>query len=457
MSKLYKLFYVLSLLALLTACTNPFRGMVAPNLIRDTRPNILLIITDDQRIGTMEYMPETQKLIFDQGVEFAQGFDTTPFCCPSRSSILTGMYAHNHGVLVNEKTLKFRTLVNDLHENGYYTGLIGKYLNSWKGAQRPEFDYWVSFYRGDSVYYSPDLNVNGVWGPREGYITYLFRDYMLDFLDKAAWSRKPFLMVLSFNAPHAPTTPANEDLELFQDLEPHRPPSFNEEDISDKPASITGKDFLTEKKITLIDKDRRNQILTLQPVDRSIAAIIQKMEAMGTLDNTMIIYLSDNGKHWGEHRLDGKSSAYEESIRVPFAMRYPPLIPTPYVENRLVANIDIAPTIYQLAGLPIPEKVDGISMFKLFDGKSDWRTSLLLEAWPSRGHWSAIRTGDSIYIETVDDVSEFYDLTTDPFELENAINLPQYQAEIAELKAILQEAIKPRDVEKFRVTPIPQK
>ncbi|MCX6065787.1 MAG: sulfatase [Chloroflexi bacterium] len=452
-----KFIYLLLTASMLVSCTNPLRNAVIPKLIKDNRPNILLIITDDQRIGTEEYMPETKRLIFDQGVTFSQGFDTTPFCCPSRSSIFTGMYAHNHGVQTNENKLRFRTFINDLHDSGYYTGLIGKYLNSWKGEKRPEFDFWVAFFRGDSKYYDPDLNVNGVWATHPGYITYIFRDYMLEFLDKAAWSRRPFLMVLAFNAPHTPTTPAVEDEGLLKDLPLYRPPSFNEADISDKPTSITGKQILVQEEIDKLDQDRRNQILTLLAVDRSISTILQKMKDTGQLDNTMIIFLSDNGKHWGEHRMDTKSTAYEESIRVPFALRYPPLVPTPYVENRLVANIDIAPTIYTLARLPIPATVDGVSLTKLFDKSTDWRSSLLLEAWPGRGDWSAIRSDDCIYIETLDDKSEFYDLTVDPFEMDNMIGLPQYQQKIAELKALLETQRQPKDVSQYEVTPIPQK
>jgi len=366
------------------------------------------------------------------------------------------MFAHNHGVQTNENKLRFPTIINDLHDSGYYTGLIGKYLNSWKGEKRPEFDFWVSFFRGDSKYYDPELNVNGVWSTQPGYITYIFRDYMLKFLDNASISRKPFLMVLAFNAPHTPTTPAVEDEGLLKDLHLYRPLNFNEQDLSDKPVSITGKPVLIQEEIDKLDKDRRDQILTLLPVDRSIGTIMQKLKDMGQLDNTLIIFLSDNGKHWGEHRMETKSTAYEESVRVPFAMRYPPLVPTPYVENRLVANIDIAPTVYTLAGLPIPETVDGLSLTKLFDSSS-WRDTLLLEAWPGRGDWSAIRAEDCIYIETINDKSEFYDLKTDPFEMTNMVDSPEYQQKITELKTILEKARQPRDVSKFEITPIPQK
>jgi arylsulfatase A-like enzyme len=157
----------------------------------DTRPNILIIVTDDQRFDTMDVMSETRSWIFDQGVTFSNGFVTTPLCCPSRASILTGMYAHNHGVRENEDTLEHTTFIEILSKNGYYTGLVGKYLNSWKGEPRPEYDYWVSFSLGETRYYNPRLNVNGEWiRHQDQYVTYALGDYAIEFLNKAARQRK---------------------------------------------------------------------------------------------------------------------------------------------------------------------------------------------------------------------------------------------------------------------------
>ncbi len=422
-----------------------------PRYFHDERPNFLIIVTDDQRFDTMQYMPNTQSLIFDQGVTFSHGYITTPFCCPSRASILTGMYAHNHGVEVNENPLKFPTVVQDLHKNGYYTGLVGKYLNSWDGNARPEFDYWVSFFGGTvPSYYDPNLNVNGKWGKFTGYMTYLFKDYVIDFLDKATHQRKPFLLVFAPNAPHPPYTPAKEDGALYTDLSPFRPPSYNEADMSDKPNSIANKALLDDESSAQIDRIRRRQILTLVALDRSLGEILAKLKESGEMDNTVIIFISDNGKHWGEHRLESKSTAYEESVKVPFAIRYPALVPTPYTEDKLVANIDIAPTLYELSDTPMPSTVDGMSLVKLLSGTGNWRDHLLLEAWPDRGHWTAIHTGQYVYIETDNDMSEFYNLATDPFQMDNMINDPKYQSMILELQAYLQKEKVPR-------TTIPEK
>ena len=419
------------------ACRFPFAN--------DDRPNFLIIVTDDQRYDTMEYMPNTQHLIFDQGVTFSSGYITTPFCCPSRASILTGLYAHNHYVYVNTDKLNLPTVVDDLHNNGYYTGLVGKYLNSWNGEARPEFDYWVSFYGGTvPSYYDPELVINGTWEKKTGYMTYLFEDYVKEYLDKATSQSKPFFLLFAPNAPHAPYTPLKEDKGLLLDLPPFRPPSYNEEDISDKPSAIANKPLIDETGATSIDNTRRRQLLTLISLDRSIGAIMEKLKETGELDNTIVIFISDNGKHWGEHRMDTKSTAYEEAVKVPFAMRYPPLIPTPYTETGLVANIDIPATVYDLSETKMPEVIDGLSLVTLLNKSGEWRSSLMLEAWPDRGHWMSMHTEQYVYIETENDKSEFYDLAVDPYEMENAIDNPQYQSIIQELQQELQKAQVPR-------------
>lgn len=405
----------------------------------DSRPNFLVIITDDQRYDTMEYLPRTRELIFDQGATFTQAYITTPLCCPSRSSILTGMYAHNHNVRDNDMKLESGTFIQDLHEAGYYTGLVGKYLNTWNGDPRPEFDYWVSYAHGETRYKNPRLNVNGEWiRHQDQYVTYALGNHAVEFLEKAARQSKPFVLLLAVNAPHDPVTPAPEDQDKLLDLPPYRPPSFNEDDISDKPAWLAGDPLLTPEEISTIDEFRRNQLLTLIALDRTIDQVMEQMNKSGELDHTVIIFLSDNGKQWGEHRMTSKNSYYEESSHVPFAMRYPPLIPQPYIENGVVANIDIAPTLYELAGLPIPPTVDGFSLVHLLKKDTEWRKGILIEGWPGRGIYSAIHTDRFLYAETVGDRAELYDLQQDPYQLNNLIDDPEYQGIINELKPMLE-------------------
>lgn len=405
----------------------------------DPRPNFLIIVSDDQRYDTMQFMPKTQELIFDQGVSFPHAYITTPLCCPSRSSMFTGMYAHNHGVLDNDMELNLETFVNTLHENGYYTGLIGKYLNSWDGEIRPEYDFWVSYARGETRYNNPRLNVNGTWERHsDQYITDVFGNYAQEFLTEASKKNQPFVLLLTVNAPHDPATPADEDKDKLKDLPLYRPPNFNEEDMSDKPEWMQLKPQLTDEDIAALDEFRRNQILTLLSLDRAIEKVMGTMQETNMLDTTMVFYFSDNGKHYGEHRLDSKNTYFEEAVRVPFAIRYPPLIPDPYVDERIVSNIDIAPTLYELAGIPIPENMDGLSLAGLFKPDIVWREGLLLEGWPPRGTYAAIHTERYLYAETLDDIAELYDLETDPYELTNLADDPAYQEIKAHLKSLLE-------------------
>jgi N-acetylglucosamine-6-sulfatase len=398
------------------------------------RPNILLIVSDDQRADTMAYMPLTKKRIFDQGVAFSNGFVTTSVCCPSRSSILTGMYAHQHGVHDNNISLTKTTIAERLHANGYYTGLIGKYLNSWRYQSRPEFDYWVAGYG----YHDPVLTVNGQRAVQPGYSTYILRDHALDFFDRADAEKKPFFLIWTPTAPHAPATPAPGDETRYPDLPLHRPPSYNEVDTSDKPVWLQQRASLTKSEMERIDTLRRKMLQSLASLDRSVDSLLTRLEEQGKLDNTLVVYLSDNGFYWGEHRLSTKGSLYEEAIKVPFALRYPPLARTPRVEPRLVANIDIAPTVLELAGIAVPPEVDGRSLVPLLKGTSTWRQELLVETW-NQGLQVGLRTPRYLYVQSQWDKPELYDLQVDPFQLDNKASMTSYAAIVNELSGRLSE------------------
>jgi len=406
-----------------------------------SRPNFLIIITDDQRFDTMDFMPKTKRWIFDQGLSFKRAYVTTPLCCPSRASILTGMYAHKHGVRLNEDQLLEETFVTQLHESGYYTGFVGKYLNSWSGLPRPEFDYWAARKAGHSTYFDPQINLNGRWQTMPGYVTYVLRDLALAFFDSLAGQQQPFLLFFSHTAPHAPLDPAPSDTLLYNDLPPHRPPSYDEADVSDKPRWIQALPRLSRGAARSIDQHRLRQLQCLHSVDQANDSLLATLARRGLLDNTVVFFLSDNGFHEGEHRLISKWFVYEEAIRVPFAVRYPPLI-TPRVEHRLVANIDIAPTVLELAGLPIPAKIDGRSLTALMRPGQPWREDLLIEGWPEqRGGplYAAIHTEHAVYVESQGDRAEFYDLHNDPYQLNNQINSPEFAAEIDRLRQRLHQ------------------
>ena len=209
---------------------------------------------------------------------------------------------------------------------------------------------------------------------------------------------------------------------------------------------------MSDKGIAAIDTLRRDQILTLVSLDRAVGALLDSLEAEGELDNTFVVFMSDNGKFWGEHRITSKNSFYEEAVKVPFGVRYPPLVAKPYVDDHLVANIDIAPTIYELAKVkPSGLKMDGMSLVGLLNKSVTWRENLLLEGWPPRGYFSAIHTGRYVYAETQGDKSEFYDLQTDPFELENKFDDPAFQDMIKQLQVELNKVREPANLP----TPVP--
>jgi len=243
------------------------------------------------------------------------------------------------------------------------------------------------------------------------------------------------------NAPHAQFHDAPGYEDYYYDLPPHRPPSFNEEDVSDKPAWLQALPLMNNNQIAQVETRRRQQLQMIRPVDDAIQDIFSLLIDQGRLDNTFVFFMGDNGYFWGEHRIPmEKNRVYEEAQRVPFAVRFPPLAPVeePRVEHRLVANIDIAPTIYQVAGMPIPAHVDGRSLIPLLRGSSRWRSALLFEGRPNPA-FQAIRTDRFVYVENTNQRSELYTLGRDPYQLENVADDPGYAELVKELSARLAE------------------
>ncbi len=410
------------------------------SLAQNSRPNILVIITDDQRFDTIkDYMPRTQARIFNEGMSFANAYATTPLCSPSRSSIMTGMYASRHGVRNNDSTLKVTTLVPRLQRAGYYTGLVGKYLNSEDATPKAGYDHWIGM-PALGNYTNPRLNVNGVWTDHQGYLTYLLRDYAIAFFKKAQTrGNQPFFLFFNPRTPHTPLEPAPSDTGLYANLPPHRPANYNETDVSDKPAWVQAKPRFGTAWQQKVDNERRRQLQMLWSLDQSIDMILDELKSQGKLEQTAIFFISDHGFFWGEHRLTDKGRVYEEAIRQALAWRYPPLVPAGKIEQRLVANIDLAPTIYELAGLPIPQEVDGLALQALLQPQPNWRNDLLIEGWPATQHFSAVHTERYVYVETKNDRSELYDLTVDPAQLQNRIDEANYQPIVNDLKLRLQK------------------
>lgn len=418
----------------------------ARRLASDSPPNILVIMTDDQGHDTLtsQFMPFTKALIADQGVTFSRAYISTSICCPSRASFLTGKYARNHGVHDNTDELKQPSFAEALKQAGYFTGMIGKYLNSWPGDARPEYDFWTCWLHG---YNDPTMNVFGKEQQVAGYLTYIMRDYALQFLEQAP-DNKPFFLLYAPHAPHRPATPAPADQNLYKDVPPWRPPNFNPISMTDKPAWLQAVPPLTPSEISSIDEFRLKQLRSLKAVDESVRDIIEKLSTQGRLENTLIVFYSDNGYFWGEHRLTGKDHVYEEASRVPFAIRYSQLAVSPRTESGLVGVIDLAPTICEAAGIPAPAGADGRSLIPLLKGTTDWRDSMLLEGWPGTDdeatsfipdgvpgpHYQALRTEHFLYVESDKDKAELYDMATDPYQLNNLAEDPSKKKLLRKLR-----------------------
>jgi len=414
------------------------------------RPNILVIVSDDQsrfitfadgtRIETVskDFMPKTKQYIFDEGLVFNNGFVTTSLCGPFRHTLYSGQYAHTTGVRVNQDVISRTTFMEVLHAYGYYTGLFGKYINSWgKRGVAPGFDRWVGV-EGCNGYVktNPTLNVEGVCTAHTGYNTYILRDYALNFLRNRP-RNKPFLLLFTPPTPHGPYAAAPEDENLFPSMQPHRPPSHNEADVSDKPSTIRGLPLLTSTQIANIDGIRLTMTRMLVSLDRAVGSIIEEIESQGQLSNTLIFYASDNGFFYGEHRISpSKNRPYQESVKVPFAMRYDKLNLNG-VRQEIIASIDIAPTIYQLTGIRPPHTMDGRSITSLL---SNPRSAILYEhgGITSKRCDSGVffyMPGYDTYFSYVENFNrelqklekELYVLASDPYELDSQHKNPLYK------------------------------
>jgi N-acetylglucosamine-6-sulfatase len=419
------------------------------------QPNIVLVLADDQRWDTLRYMPTVSRELVGRGVTFSNAFVVNPLCCPSRASILTGQYSHttrvyrNNGPYAYEAFDDRESIATWLDAAGYTTAYIGKYLNGYDLERVPPgWDHWVG-YRGG--YYAYRLNVDGVVQQRgtaaSDYSTDVLRDHALSFIDRHAARPAPLFIVLAPYAPHLPPVPAPRHENAFAQLARKRPPSYNEPDIADKPRWLRLHPTLVRRNDRGVDRIRRNQLATLLAVDDAIGAIVDKLEATGRLRDTLIVYTSDNGLLWGEHRLPGwKIVPYEESIRVPLVMRYDGLVQAPRTEERLVTNIDLAPTFAELGGAT-PAVVDGRSVVPLIaERDASWRDAFLIEHLVEpdatrKGSlvptYCAVRTARWKYVAYSTREEELYHVSRDRYELENRASDASFRRKLLAMRARL--------------------
>lgn len=440
--------------ALLSRCVSARLEAIVDTAVPSAlRPNVVVILTDDQRADSIDFMPTVLSEIAGRGVSFPQGMTTTSVCAPSRASILTGLYAHNHGIIHNASLLEGghaydheNIVAGWLHNSGYRTALFGKYSNNVYilGDHKPAaWDEWQVFTRDGDNYRGYELNLNGrivqIGSSEADYSTDRMARETMRFMREHA--DDPFFVMYAPYAPHSPDTPAQRHVGTFATLPPARPPNFRPPNVSLKPNWVKFSKFFADADPSALDETRRHYLETLLAVDEAVGDISTTLDQLGLTDNTLVIFLSDNGHHFGEQWWGSKFTSYEESMRVPFAMRYPLRYPLPQIRDDLALNIDVAPTIADAAGVATPF-VNGQSLFGFVDGTTPPREDVLhasitdFIAKPSQ----AIRTHEWKYIHTDDDggvVEELYDLVADPYEISNLAFQPELQSLKAELAALL--------------------
>ncbi|MGH3141948.1 MAG: sulfatase family protein, partial [Gaiellales bacterium] len=438
---------VLVAMAALTTGADAGRNAATPPPVR---PNIIVIMTDDQTVESIRVMKNVRRLLAAQGTTFDNSFASFSLCCPSRATFLTGQYAHNHGVLSNKPPYggyyaldSSNTLPVWLKRAGYETILVGKYLNEYGEHDKHEIPPgWTEWHGAvnHSAYrfYGYTLNENGMlvkYGKdRASYQTDVYADKAVEIVRRRASGRKPFFLWLSFLAPHVggpptpgrsalTTLPAPRHLGRFAAAPLPTSPSFNEEDVSDKPGSIRTRPPLSDQQVAAITERYHLRLESLLAVDEAVGRIVSALKKKGELSQTLIVFTSDNGFLQGEHRIPiGKERPYEPSTRVPLVMRGPG-IPAGLQMRQPVANIDLAPTIVAAARTHADLPMDGRSLWPLFaDPGIFWGRDLLHEGpltEDAQTKFTALRTPRWLYVRYLNGSEELYDLLVDPNQLTN--------------------------------------
>ncbi len=438
------------------------------------RPNIVFILIDDLRWDELDYpfvkAPHIQR-IASEGVRFQNAFVTTPLCSPSRASFLTGQYAHTHGITDNTdhspRSHELVTFPRLLHDAGYETAFLGKWHMGVDDTARPGIDHWVSV-KGQGRYLDPEFNVNGKTEKIPGYFTDILNRCAVDFLKRP--HSRPFILYIAHKAVHPDLTqnadgsvsdpsgskfiPADRHKDLYAGAPiPHRPnyalvpndkPALRRQ-IKDMPplGPNTGTD----------DETIRNRLRMMAAVDEGLGEMLAVLEQQKQLDNTLLVFTSDEGYFYGEHGLSvERRLAYEESIRIPLYMRWPKLIRAGSSIDVFALNIDLAPTLLDLCGVSVPASMRGRSLAPFLRGQTvPWRNSFLVEYYSDKVFprmvqmgYQAVRTGRWKYIRYTDltGMDELYDLRADPYELKNILNQPASQPTVGDLKQELGKLLK---------------
>jgi len=440
-----------------------------------TRPNIVFVLTDDLSTNLVRYMPAVRALA-RRGATFTNYYVTDSLCCPSRTSIFTGLLPHDSGVYTNSRRnggyRSFdrhhdgeRTFAVALQQSGYRTALMGKYLNGyepWFPAHNAQpyvpvgWNEWDVTGNGYEEYrYSLNENHHLVrFGTGPSYyltnvLTRLGTKFVVDSGAEIGPKRQPFALEVATFAPHEPYVYAGRDAHRFMHLHAPHTPAFGENDIQGNPKWLDAPP-LTRRAVYMIDRDFRRRVRAVQAIDRMVSSLERRIAAAGLTNSTYFVFSSDNGYHMGEHRLrPGKMTAFDTDIRVPLIIAGPGIRPGMRIPE-LADNVDLAPTFEELAGHAVSPAIDGRSLVPLLEGRhpAEWRRAVLVEhrgpdidvsdpdyPKPESGNppsYEAMRTGEALYVEYVDGEHEYYDIATDPYELRNAYSDlgPRLRAEL---------------------------
>lgn len=437
------------------------------------RKNVIFILSDDHRYDFMGFMGQVPFLetpnmdrMAREGAHIQNAFVSTSLCSPSRASILTGQYAHHHGVIDNQSLIPESAVFfpEYLQEGGYQTAYVGKWhMGEHHDDPRDGFDYWASF-RGQGKYYNPSINLNGerVNYTDSSYVSDVLTDYALDFL-KNRKQDKPFFMCLSHKAVHAEFYPAQRHLDKYAKESVNYPKTmfppghahskvdtseYNYEDlpnwVKEQRHSWHGVDYMYHGQIDF-DGFYRRYCETLLALDESIGKVLDYLETENLLENTIVFYMGDNGFSFGEHGLIDKRQAYEESMRVPFLAMGKGMIDPGSKIEAVIQNIDIAPTIMEIAGLVPKNNMDGTSFLPLLKGETiPWKDTIYYEyfwerPFPQTPTVHAVRTDRYKYIRYhgIWDINELYDLQEDPEEMNNLIRSEAHREIAQHLNASL--------------------
>lgn len=414
--------------------------------------NVVVIMTDDQEQVSAREMPLMQSLIAAQGVKFDNAISTTPLCGPSRATILTGRYAHNHGIRSNADPLggygRYRdtgleadSLPVWLKAAGYRTAYLGKFTNGYGPGwtqKPPGWDDWLAFTE-------PQAYTNFTYNENGADLRSASGDYQTDFLATKAveYLKKteekddqPFFVMIAPYAPHNVARSAPRHSSMFSSAGAPRTPAFDEPDVDDKPKHIRRIGRFTSATVSAIDNEYRNSLRSLQAVDEMIEKVVQALTAQGEIDNTAIVFLSDNGISTGAHRFTDKTAPYAESLDIPMFIRVPGG-PRGVTLPHLVANIDIPATIVDWARITPPANLEGRSLTPLLAATptavSAWRGDLLIEYWDNTNPattlmptYQGVRVENGVesalYVQHETTEEEYYDFKRDPFQLDSAVD-----------------------------------